>query len=143
MNARTHAQTRSKLGFTLVEMMVAMTILGFGMLGVAAAQVNTMRNSRSSKNLSAAVEVAQNEMEGLIRLGWTDLPAAAWTTPVKASSQVNGSVEILDQDYMVSRRIAEPVAGTLRSVDVRVSWEGATTGTRTFSITTLRFNDGS
>jgi prepilin-type N-terminal cleavage/methylation domain-containing protein len=47
MMIRTHRRRRTKLGFTLVEMMVAMTILGFGMLGVAAAQMNTMRGSRS------------------------------------------------------------------------------------------------
>ena len=143
MRVKSNPRRRSKLGFTMVELMVAMTIMGFGMLTIAAAQIGTMRGSRSGKNLSTAVVVAQNEMEGLIRLGWSALPAVAWTTPAKTTSQVDSSVEILDQDYMVSRRVTELVADSIRSVDLRVSWNDPNTGTRNYSVTTLRFNDGS
>jgi prepilin-type N-terminal cleavage/methylation domain-containing protein len=141
-NSKTRIR-RQEFGFTLVELMVAMTILAFGMLGVAATQLTSMHGNRSGRNLTAAVEVAQNEMEGVIRVAWSDLPVANWTTPVESTTRVTDSVAILDQTYMVSRRVTEPVAEKLRAVDIQVSWNDSSIGARSYSITTLRFNDGS
>lgn len=133
----------STQGFSLIEMMVAVSILGFGLMGITAMQINAMRGARGSRNLTQAVEIAQGQIEQLTRLNWSNLPAAGWTTPVEATSQVDSSVEQIDQTYMVDQRVTDVVSGQTRSIDLRVSWTDPRRGNRSFTLTTLKFNDGS
>lgn len=134
---------RSSAGFSLIEMMIAITILGFGLMGIAAMQINVMRGSQGSRNLTAAVSIAQGQLEQLTRLDWSDLPVAAWSTPVAATSRIDGSVEQSDRVYMVDQRVTAIIAGQTRAVDVRVSWTDPRRGNRTFNLTTVKFNNGS
>lgn len=134
---------KSSAGFSLIEMMIAVTILGFGLMGIAAMQINVMRGSRGSRDLTAAVSVAQSQLEQLTRLDWSDLPIAAWSVPVAATSRVAGSVEQVDQVYMVDQRVTALVVGQTRTIDVRVSWTDPRRGARTFNLTTVKFNNGS
>ena len=129
-------------GFSLIEIMIAMSILGFGMMGIAAMQLNVMRGSQGSRDLTRAVEIAQGQLEQLSRLNWSDLSTTAWTTPVAATSEVDSNAVQSDQVYLIDQRITDVVAGSTRSIDVRVSWTDPRRGNRNFSLTTLRFNNG-
>lgn len=134
---------RSSAGFSLIEMMIAITILGFGLMGIAAMQINVMRGSQGSRDLTAAVGIAQGQLERLTRLDWSDIPVAAWSTPVEATSQVDGSVRQRDQVYMVNQRVSALVVGQTRTIDVQVSWVDPRRGNRSFNLTTVKFNNGS
>jgi type IV pilus assembly protein PilV len=136
-------RTRSTQGFSLIEMMIAITILGFGLMGIAAMQINVMRGAQGSRDLTAAVAIAQGQLEQLTRLDWSDLPVAAWTLPVAATSRVDGSVQQNDQVYMVDQRVTAVVVGQTRAIDVRVSWADPRRGNRSFNLTTVKFNNGS
>ena len=129
-------------GFSLIEMMIALTILAFGLMGITAMQINAMRGAKGSKNLPRAVEISQGQIERLSRLDWTDLPAGAWTTPVAATTTVDSGVAQIDNTYMIDQRVTDVVAGQTRSIDVRVSWTDPRRGGRSFSLTTLKFNNG-
>lgn len=60
---RNPAPTRSIAGVGLVEVMVAVAILAFGMLGIAALQATAMRNGKSSAERSRAVVATYSILE--------------------------------------------------------------------------------
>jgi type IV pilus assembly protein PilV len=45
-------------GFTLIEVLIAMLVLGVGLLGLAGLQASSLRNTQSAYNRSLATEVA-------------------------------------------------------------------------------------
>lgn len=45
-------------GFTLIEVLIAMLLLGVGLLGLAGLQANSLRNAQSAYNRSLATELA-------------------------------------------------------------------------------------
>lgn len=79
---------------TLVEIMVAMVILAFGMLGVAALQVRAITESSSGRHLSEASAIAQNRLERLNTMAWDnaelDSTAGAWTAAVADAPRTGG-----------------------------------------------------
>jgi prepilin-type N-terminal cleavage/methylation domain-containing protein len=54
---------RRRRGMTLLEVSIALMILGFGILGVAAAQLSSLRFSDKSRARSDAHYLAQQQME--------------------------------------------------------------------------------
>jgi type IV pilus modification protein PilV len=55
----------SDSGFTLIEVMMAMTILGVGLLTIAVAQITAIKTSSKSKNLQQAMFLAREAMDDL------------------------------------------------------------------------------
>ncbi|MFA6133454.1 MAG: prepilin-type N-terminal cleavage/methylation domain-containing protein [Phycisphaerae bacterium] len=53
-------------GFTLIEVLVAMTVLSGGILGVLSAFSLASRSGRSGANLRQAVAIAQRELELIV-----------------------------------------------------------------------------
>jgi prepilin-type N-terminal cleavage/methylation domain-containing protein len=52
-------------GFTLLEVLFAMAIMGVGILAIALAQMSAMKVSSGSKNLSQAMYLAKEKMDEL------------------------------------------------------------------------------
>ena len=59
-------------GFTLVEVLVGITILTIGLLGVAKMQISAMQGNFMSSSTSVALALAQEKMEELMVLDYTD-----------------------------------------------------------------------
>ena len=57
-------------GMSLVEMMVAMVILSFGLLGVAGLQVRAIKEGNGGQRLSTASAIARNRVEEMNRVAW-------------------------------------------------------------------------
>jgi type II secretion system protein I len=57
------AATRSRRGFTLVELMVALMVFGIGALAMVATSVNVITLMTASKNRTLAAEVASAQFE--------------------------------------------------------------------------------
>lgn len=53
-------------GFTLIEILVTVTVLSIGLLGVATMQIAAIRGNSSARGTSEALSVAEEKMEGLI-----------------------------------------------------------------------------
>jgi prepilin-type N-terminal cleavage/methylation domain-containing protein len=143
-------------GFTLIEVMIALGILGFGLLALAVMQIEAMGQGSKGRHSADAAAVARSHAEQVMRLPWTALSAVAgagfsapgWagaTASVDATvDQPGGAGAAVEHTYAVAWRVTE-VAGNacLRDVEVRVSWaEEDFAAARTLDVATRRYNWG-
>ncbi len=143
-------------GFTLIEVMIALGILGFGLLALAAMQIEALGQGSKGRHRGDAAAVARSHAEQVLRLPWTALSAVAgtgWSAPAWAGAgptvaatveQPGGAGPAVEHSYDVSWRVTD-VAGNacLRDVEVRVSWQEEDFATaRTLDVATRRYNWG-
>ncbi|MBJ19941.1 MAG: hypothetical protein CL933_11040 [Deltaproteobacteria bacterium] len=128
-------------GMSLVEIMVAMVVLSFGLLGVAALQVRAITEGSSGQHLSSAGSIARNRVEELNRVAWdaTELnnSGGAWSAAT--------NIAALDQTYARSERVAWDAATvplvTLKTVEVRVTWDDTKRLNRQVLLTSARLRE--
>jgi len=100
-------------GFTLLEVLVALILLTFGMLGVANLTIGVIKGNSYSKNVTTATIVAQQQIEQAQRLGYTN------------SNSLAGSANISMGGTSFTRTTtvtnATPAAN-MKTVSVAVSW---------------------
>jgi type IV pilus assembly protein PilV len=135
-NTHRSSRLRRRAGFTILEALIAMSILGVGLLALAAMQLFALRGGESGRRTTEAAAIAETRMEQLQRATWTDVaPTGGWTAASTLSSPGQSGVE-----YNVKWRIADVVAGATRSIDVQVTWTEPQRGSRSFAISSMRFN---
>lgn len=125
---------------TLVEIMVALVVLAFGLLGVAALQVRAITESSSGHHLSDASALARNRLEELTRIAWDDSvlddSGGAWSADTQVSTA--------DQAYNVAERVtldaAEP-ATRIKSIEVRVTWSDEKRANRSVVLASARLRE--
>lgn len=109
-NTEVPADTKRKLhgegGFTLIEVLIAMTILTIGLLAVATMQVSAIHGNKTGNEISRATFLAQDKLEEL-------------KTSTDITSEPGGS----DQTGIFNRSWQIGPSGTnSRSVTVTVLW---------------------
>ena len=57
-------------GFTLIEVLIAMTVFAFGILGIAAMQLSAINGNSYSSHLSEATTFTQSKIEQFISLAY-------------------------------------------------------------------------
>lgn len=132
-------------GFSLLEVLIALSILAVGLLAMAAMQIHALKYGRSGRHTSDAALVARNEMERLQRLDFDDpqvQPTGGWTLPTQVDRNVEapGGTEI-EQSYQRRSRIVDVVAGDVRSIDVQVTWAEPNRPNRNFTISSLKLDE--
>ncbi len=131
-------RVRRSDGFTLLEVMLALTLLGIGLLSLAAMQLIALDYGSRGRHQTQAAAVAEAQMEGLMRRRWTNLaPTGGWTAPITQDNVMQGGVE---QSYDVSWRIADADAGRTRTIDVLVEWDEPSRPNRRYALSSMRFN---
>lgn len=137
--------TRRREGLTLIEVMVALTILAVGLLGMLVMQTNAMQGSRHGRQVSEAARFAQEQMEFLQRQPWAAIPPSAWSAPRTVQGPVNGAGLTVPQNYQVTWRVQAGPDPALRLVDVQVAWiaPDAPVGAAgsLYAISSVRHND--
>lgn len=114
----------NKKGFTLIEVLVGMIILAIGLLAIAGMQITSVRGNFFSSNMTQASILAQDRLETLRNLAFSD---AALTQGTHNDGVIPGT--IFTRDYTVS-----VVPGTtMLNIQVRVSWRDSSDHTITFS----------
>jgi len=121
----TAQKRKPQKGFTLVEVLVAMTILCVGLLGLASLTAGIMHANNLSKKLTTATTLAQDKMEAIRNLGYGGTPSTD-TTTTEAYGSISGypgykRVTTIDVD--------NPSVG-IKKVTVEVYWESDTHSTK-------------
>ena len=153
----------SRAGFTLIEVLIALTILSVGLLGVALMQVSSISGTTFSREMNVATCLAQDMLEKLRTLPYTDTATDTaldtGTHPVKAdvNRDLDGDtlppfLAVDDKKNLIDERglTLGPAlytrtwdvndntpASDMKTITVTVSWEerGGLTGSTTRSVT--------
>ena len=141
---------RGRGGFTLVETMVAMVIVAFGLIAMLAMMTAAMAGGRVGKHGTDAARIARDQLEAFHRLPWNH-PDLQPTGGFDVQPDVIANVEYAgaaqqEMTYGMSWRITNhPTDPSIRLVDVVVSWqEGddlANAPIRRVAMSSARFNN--
>ena len=128
---------RATAGFSLLEVVIAMGILGLGLLAIAAAQLGALHLSARSRILTTAMLLAQQKMEEFHALPAAQLPASG--------NDANNPIDIdpADDDYTQFNRRWTIQSNTpvtnIATLTVSVDWVEPQTGTtRTTTIQSMK-----
>jgi len=109
-------------GFTLIEVMIAMVILGIGILAVVGLQTRNMSYNSSSKRQTEAYTWAMDQVERLLALPYTSADLS-----VQGSPTVVGDGHTINRaPYTIEWDVADNSANIQNSkiVNVFVRWNG-------------------
>ncbi len=126
---------------TLVEIMVALVVLAFGLLGVAALQVRAISESSGGQHLSTASALARNRVEELTRIDWDDAllvdSGGAWSADTVvpfADETFNRAERITDDDPL-------PADTDIKAIEVRVTWSDEKRANRSVVLASARLRE--
>lgn len=119
-------------GFSLLEMLIAVTILAFGLLAVAGLQVTAMKGNSNGNAMTQATSYAEERIEQIRN---TDYAAISYTPNPNVEANIDGS--IYTRTTLVETDI--PMAD-LKRITVTVSWE--INGTHQVVLRTIVANGG-
>jgi prepilin-type N-terminal cleavage/methylation domain-containing protein len=127
---RTH---RGEQGFSLIELMVAISVITFGLVSIVGISAYVSRANSTSNTLSVIATAAQDQADKLRGAIWT----SAFEDP---KLTVGGNLEYASSDTSHRATVADSPAGTLN-----ISWKvvagPATTGDmRTITIRVVQVN---
>lgn len=123
-NPVTHSAGRDESGYTLIEVMIAMAILGIGLMSIAVAQITAMKVSSRSKNLQQAMFLARETLDDIEALP----PGSGLLSTAATTDDPNNPIQVLNDgsdgtSYNRSTTVVpnDPSAGLAR-VLVTVTW---------------------
>ena len=97
-------RNRSESGFSLMEVLIAITILTVGMLGAGVLSLGVLSANETSKDKTVATTLAQDAMEAARTAGYSGLPAANSTVTEDYGTIVN-TVNGNSADYSDYKRV--------------------------------------
>jgi type IV pilus assembly protein PilV len=112
-------------GFTIIEVVIAISILAVGLLGVAAMQTSAIQVNSAAGQMTTRMNWAQDKMEELKALAFSDPWLEAAGNPTGVDSAGNTHEQTTSDGYTVRWDIADntPVPNTKRIV-VTVTGKG-------------------
>lgn len=154
-NPRTERRARRAQGFSLIEVVIAMGILAFGLLTLAAMQLYSLTQGAAGRHTGDAAATARTYLEQAHRVPWTVLTAAAgggWQAPGWANAPATVTNDVatptggtsVEETYTIQWQVTN-VAGNacLRDVELRVSWNEENLSTpKQLDLATRRYNWG-
>jgi len=116
-----------KKGFTLTEVLIGLIILSIGVLAITTVHITSIRSGYSSNNTAQATILAQDKLEYLKNLPYTDSDLS--------SGQHNEGIlsgTIFSRQYT----IVEDAGNSLKTITVIIDW--ADHGNHSISFSTIR-----
>jgi Tfp pilus assembly protein PilV len=132
MTAFGKSQSRARRGVSLIEALVAMAVMAFGMLGVVGLQATLRGHADMSRQRTEATRIAQERIEGLRNFSVLETTAGAQAFADKvtfASTTVTGYTT--NTTYTVSGAVTPTGAAAHKTLVVDVSWADRTGATQT------------
>lgn len=130
-------QLKRSDGFTLVEILVALSIFTFAVLGLAAGTVSITRTNHNSHLNAAAINLAQAKLEELRAMKntvFTALSCPSYTTSGCSDTQIASGLTFT-RSWMITAN--SPAAG-MNKIDVKIDWTDYTNQSLTFSSSVLQ-----
>ena len=122
-------------GFSLIEVLVALFLIGLGVLAAAPMFIYAMQGNATGADFGSVGAIAVERMEQLRAQTFVNLPAGGSLTVSQ-----NGYSDLTDPDYILRWRITDDVAPpTLKTISVRAIAVRQVVGERKeITLTTLR-----
>ncbi len=120
------ARRRRSAGISLIEVIIALAVLGFGMLGIAAAQISAYRFSDTSRERTLAHQLAQQQIEIFQSMSTTSIEAIRTAgnndplNPIDPDPNDN-AVMAFNRTWTILQDTPEDDVYTIR---VNVNWTG-------------------
>ncbi len=122
-------------GFTLVEILVAITIFTFAVLGLAAGTVSITRTNQNSHLNASAINLAQAKLEELKTLTTAAFAGLSCPTATPCSDSFVASNTPFNRQWWITAN--SPVAGVNR-IDVSIAWTDYAAHTLSFNASVLQ-----
>jgi prepilin-type N-terminal cleavage/methylation domain-containing protein len=100
-----------KAGFTILEVMVAISILAVGLMAIFTAQSRSIMGNTDANRQTEAMTLAQDRMEALLALSYEDLDATG--SPIAAPG-----------GYQVTWTVTEYASDNYKLIEVEVAGAG-------------------
>ena len=110
---------KTEAAFTLIEVMIGMVILTIVSLGLMSLTVSIIRSHTFSQRLTAATTLAQDQLEQVKRLGYTNATTAV-------GMEDYGSIVDFPGFKRVTTVESDTPTTNVRTVTVTVSWSADT-----------------
>ena len=110
-------QVRLVRGFSIIESLVALVILAFGLAGLATLLASNVKTGREARRFTAAGVLAQQKLEAMRGAGYAAAASAASSESLTENGATTG-VTMYTRNWTVA---SGATAGT-KDVTVTVSW---------------------
>lgn len=112
-------------GVSLMEALVAMAVMAFGMLAVVGVQATLRMNADIAKQRSEATRIAEEEIERLRTFRQVESvagPVLGWDEIVSQGATV-AAMAAANTTYQVIRNVGTPAGSAQKTLSVTVNWE--------------------
>ena len=117
-------------GFTLLEILIAVTIFCFAVLGLAIGTLSVIRTNQTSHLRASAVNLAQARLEELRAMTSAAFSGLSCPSSTPCSDSAVASGVTFTRQWWITTN--SPVAGVSR-IDVSVNWTDYTSQTLSFT----------
>lgn len=131
-----HTQ-RLRRGFSLIEVMIALVVLAFGLLTLATMQIHALKQGSAGRHTGDASAIARSYVEQMQRVDW-----AVLTTALNDGADSNLFWADASDSFDVHMTDLAGDDATERSYDVRLTVSDVTTCLRDVEIKVLWTEDG-
>lgn len=126
-------------GFTLIEVLIGISIFAIGMLAVARLQMHTVRNTTIGNVTSQATMLAHQKMEELKTVALADLAGEAGVENNIDEEGNTGTGGIFNRTTTITPPLDADLALHAREVTVQVQWNAAHGGNRNVVVNSLTY----
>jgi type IV pilus assembly protein PilV len=142
---------RAEEGFSLIEVLVALTILAVGLLSLALLQVTAIKGNAGASKSTIATDLAQTKLELFRRDAWaaidnsTTTTFGVGTTPIYASvpSDAGDNVTVRGTNFYRIWRVLQNPTNSLKTITVWTCWQDDKGNWHSVMLVTQRANVGS
>jgi type IV pilus assembly protein PilV len=141
---------RGEEGFSLIEVLVALTILAVGLLSLALLQVTAIKGNAGASKSTIATDLAQTKLELFRRDAWaaidnsTNSTFDGGTTPIFASvpADAGDNVTVRGTAFYRIWRVVPNATDSLKTITVWTCWQDDQGNWHSVMLVTQRANVG-